>query len=186
MFQADVTTPSTIDIADEFLTPKSVSFLYGRYINSVGSQGRNSSGIANGLMGKSLKNPVVNCSKSLFACASRVNLPPAIHSPLVQFPPPLTVMGYRPDQQKQVTTQTKCPRNTNNNKNISLNYMRCIPKYQSCKWKAKLPINCSKIDDLYQDPLVNGDPDFMQRISEMASLEVETIKDEKARRFRRK
>merc|ERR1712226_31436 len=141
-------------------------------------------------MGKSLKNPV-NCSKSLFASASRVNLPPAVDSPLVQSPPPLTVMGYRSDlftsQQKQLSAQTKNMRGNHGSKHnlSSVSSMKCTAKSQSGRWKTKLP-SSGRTVDLYPDPLVNSDSSFMQRISEMAALEVETIKFEKARKFKRK
>lgn len=182
--------PSTIDLTDDLLTSK--SNVYRHHINSSCGQERNFSGVSNAFTGKSLKNPV-NCSKSLFASTSRVNLPPAISSPLVQSPPPLTVMGYRSDlfatQQKQLSAHNKNNVKGNNQTNKgdglrSSSSMKCTIKNPSYRWKSKS--NNFKAVDLYPDPLVDGDPAFTQRISEMAALEMETIKYEKARKFRRK
>ena len=60
-----------------------------------------------------------------------------------------------------------------------------LPANYRQTFQCIVPISFISVD-LYPDPLVGGDPAFTQRISEMAALEVETVKYEKAKKFRRK
>ncbi|XP_057313260.1 uncharacterized protein LOC130654665 [Hydractinia symbiolongicarpus] len=145
-------------------------------------------GNSNGF-GKRYRNPV-NCSKSVFVPTSSYSLPPTDSS--MRTPQPLTVMGYRSDmfanQQKYLSKQTKDSSSSSldkSNCSSSLSALKLSPTRRTAiRWKAK-PSTSARANQ-YPDPLYNADSSFMQRISEMASLEVETIRWEKSKKSRRK
>jgi len=57
-------------------------------------------------------------------------------------------------------------------------------QHHNFRWKTKTS-NVARVNN-YPDPMYSADSAFLQRITEMASLEVETIKFEKSKKLRRK
>jgi len=153
--------------------------------SKIATQRLKSAGVLHSNISSKLQQSSVNSSKSVFVPTSRLNLPPANKSSLIRSPQPLTVMGYRSDI---LNTQQKQNSSTNKHKTMeksSSNSLKTSPtRTVSLRWKIRPATNPRA--NQYSDPLFNADTVYMNRISEMASLEAETIKYEKGRKFKRK
>ncbi|XP_068680846.1 uncharacterized protein [Montipora foliosa] len=67
---------------------------------------------------------------------------------------------------------------------IPMTSQRQTPAKPMSRWKTKTTLNLK--DCKYTDPMVGASPAFQARITEMAQLEVETIRFEKTKRTRKK
>jgi len=67
---------------------------------------------------------------------------------------------------------------------IPITSQRQTPVKPMSRWKTKATLNLKGCK--YPDPMIGASPSFQARITEMAQLEVETIKFEKTKKTRKK
>ncbi|XP_066924041.1 uncharacterized protein [Clytia hemisphaerica] len=103
-------------------------------------------------------------------------------------PRQLLVTGYRSDvfTSRPFLPATKSLKTTTATASSSYHgNKQTTPKtHHSFRWKTK-PSNTARVNN-YPDPMYSADSAFLQRVTEMASLEVETVKTEKWKKMRRK
>jgi len=177
---------------DEFLSQQAMT--YSSILNS--QQG--SRDLVESFKGKNFKEAIngVKSLQNLQKSNTQLTLPPAPSTLSIRKSqtPPLTVLGYRSDlfnsnnrysnNPKREDLNVKHSKDHMSNLTASMNSLKLSPsKAAAVRWKMK---QSAYKTTQYPDPLLNASPGFMKRITEMAALEVDTIRYEKSRKFKKR